>query len=235
MKNKIAVVIITYNCHEIFVRQLQQVAKHCKDKFEFVIVDNSTRVATVEAIAYHCSKQPYPIKYFRTRASSQNGSASHAFAANFIYNKIGESYTHYLFLDHDCFPIKDFSIAQILEFKEMAGLGQDKGVVYYWPGCVMFKQNKYIDFSPNNELGLDTGGNLHFAMNMVGKDNLIFFNEEHVQNESFDKSFYNFYALINDGMFMHFINASNWNGSRHNEERLNSLINIMDNYEKNAG
>jgi hypothetical protein len=68
---------------------------------------------------------------------------------------------------------------------------------------------------------------LYKVIERYGKAGVRFFNETHHQNPHFTKSFYNFYTTLNDGMFMHFVNASNWAGSEANEERINSLINIL--------
>jgi hypothetical protein len=56
----------------------------------------------------------------------------------------------------------------------------------------------------------------------------VFFDEKYYENPHFKKTMYNFYATINDDMFMHFINSSGWNKIEGNEERINSLINILE-------
>ena len=91
------------------------------------------------------------------------------------------------------------------------------------PSC-----KKLIDFSTSNELGLDTGGLLFMVLERYGNESAVFFNEVHVQNPYFNKSMYNFYAMINNGMFLHCINGSNWNPSESHEERTNSLLNIIE-------
>lgn len=226
LESKVAIVIITYNCHQIFLKQIEKIQKHWKDcNGDIIIVDNSTRGDSIEHIKYHSKR--LSLTYLKTSAGSLNSSSSHSFAANFSYNMFKEKYTHFFYLDHDCFPIKDFSVIDLLGSNEMAGLGQEKREKYYWPGCLMFKkQYDGIDFSPLP--GLDTGGSLYKLMNDIGYENLIFFDEVHEQNPEFDKSFYNFYSLINDSMFFHFINASNWNDTNDHQERLNSLINVLD-------
>jgi hypothetical protein len=55
----------------------------------------------------------------------------------------------------------------------------------------------------------------------------VFFNEKYYQNPYFRKGFYNFYSTINDDMFMHFINASEWNPVSGQEERINTLLFIL--------
>lgn len=229
---KLAIVIITYNCHNVFLKQIERIARHCKDKYDLIVIDNSTNEKSVMAITHYCDKiresGELVVMRHKVIASSVNSSASHSFAANYSQTLYGESYDYFLYLDHDCFPVKDFSVIDLLGAKAMAGVGQAKiKKTYLWPGCLMFKKNSSIDFSPNHELGLDTGGNLYKAMELSG-DNVIYFDEIHKQNPEFTKGFYNFYSLINDGMFMHFVNGSNWNNREHHEERINSLLNILD-------
>lgn len=223
--NKTAIIIITYNCQQIFVRHIERIKKHCKDQHDIIIIDNSTKSSSMNAIRHH--SKVFGVTYIRTSASSENSSDSHSFAANFSYNLLKDKYTHFFYLDHDCFPVKDFSVIEILGDKQMAGIGQQKEKLYFWPGCLMFvKQQTGIDFSP--QTGLDTGGSLYELMEKIGHENLIFFNEEHVQNPEFNKSFYNFYSMINNKMFCHMVNASNWSKSNDNEERINSMLNVIE-------
>ena len=110
----------------------------------------------------------------------------------------------------------------------MAGLPQVRGKIkYYWPGCFMFDTSINIDF--NMVQGLDTGGGTHKAIEAY-PDKCIFFDEQYCQNPYFTKPPYNFYSLLNDGTFLHFINGSNWANSQENEERVNSLFNILSTY-----
>jgi len=221
----LGIVIITYNCSKLLRKQIERIQKHCKDSYEIIVVDNSTNKQEIQAVKYISSL--YKVIYLKTDASSRNGSGSHAFAANVSWQKYGKSYSHFLYLDHDCFPIKDFSVSEVLGDKVIAGIGQQKSKTYLWPGCLMFKSGLDIDFSVNHELGLDTGGNLYKIIEQA-PDDVIYFDEIHTENPEFTKNMYNFYALINDGMFMHFINGSGWNNVGNQEERLNSLINILD-------
>lgn len=224
----VGIIIIAYNNSSLIRKQHECINKFCKDSFEIIVIDNSSDTTIAKEINYHC--EVLKITYIKTNASSVNGSSSHAFAANLSYLKLKDSFDYLFYLDHDCFPVKDFSVKEILGDKLFAGLGQGKLKKYFWPGCVMWNNSaidkSLIDFSPNSEFKLDTGGNFYKAIDSY-PEALVFFNENHVQNPHFNKSFYNFYAMINDEMFMHFLNSSNWNGSAHNTERINSLINIL--------
>lgn len=228
--HKTAIVIVTYNTANLIVKQVELIRRFCKDEHDIIIVDNSLIPSVIEAIQYYNST--LGCIYHKTYASSMNGSDSHAFACNNAYLKFKDSYDYFLYLDHDNFPIKKFSIKSILENKTMVGMGQNKnGIEYFWAGCVMWDNAKIdhslINFSTNLELGLDTGGMLYKVIERYGKEKCTFMDEMHYQNPNFTKSMYNFYALINDGMFFHMLNASGWNPSEGNEERINSLLNIL--------
>jgi glycosyltransferase involved in cell wall biosynthesis len=226
----LGICIITYNIPiEVINLQIACIRKFCKDEHRIIIVDNSSDRAAIDSITYHIN-QDQEISYLKTKATSHNGSDSHAFAANLSYTFIKNKYDNLLYLDHDCIPVKDFSVKEILGEKLFAGIGHGKQKTYFWPGCFMFN-NKDIDrslvnFSPSHDLGLDTGGHTYQLIERYGIEKALFFDEQYVQNEHFSHSFYNFYTLINNGMFLHFVNASNWNQAENHEERLNSLINL---------
>ncbi len=230
IKNSVAVIIVAYNNSSFIIKQFECLKRFCKDDFDIVVIDNSTDLESAKGVQYHATN--LGCFYFKTEASSRDSTQSHAFACNFAYWKLKDTYKYFFFTDHDSFPVRDFSVKEILKDKAMAGLGQGAKKTYFWAGCVMFDSSKIeqslIDFSPNSEFGLDTGGNLYKMIEKCGKDLCIFFNEAYHQNPNFTKSFYNFYASIHDGLFMHFVNGSNWAKSNDNEERINSLLNILE-------
>lgn len=229
-RSKVGIIIIAYNEPALIIHQVKCIHKFCKDKYDIIVVDNSTDSDATEAIKYHSSE--LGCRYIKTMSSSKGGSGSHAFAANLSYNKFKDEYQYFLYLDHDCFPIMGFSVVEILNGKMMAGLGQEKnGKTYMWPGCVMWESTigivNMIDFSPNGEHQLDTGGNLFKVIESVGQENCVFFDEVYEENSEFTKPPRNYYSLINKSMFMHFIAGSNWDNISDHRERINSLINIL--------
>lgn len=223
---KIGIIIITYNNARLLPPQVECIRKFCKDNFEIVIIDNSTDLEQSEAIEYHCTQ--FDLELIRTCASAKNSSDSHSFAANASYLLLKDRYKYFFYLDHDCFPVKDFSVIKMLDGEYFAGIKQAKSKTYLWPGCFMFDASvDGIDFGVSHVHGLDTGGNLYKALEAY-PDKTVFFSETYKQNPGFNKGMYNFYAMIQD-TFMHFINSSNWNHQDTNEERVNSLLNILKN------
>lgn len=227
---KVGIIIITYNISsEIFLLQIAAIKKFCTDDFVIEIIENSSNLNITADLEYH--SRELGLGYVKTFASSSNGTDSHSFAANFAFQRYKDRYEYFFYLDHDCIPVKSFSVVDILgEDKFMAGIGQGAKKKYFWPGLFMFKidgvDKDLVDFNFNHELGLDTGGNLYKLIEEYGEDKCIFFNEAYHQNPYFNSNQYAHYATINNDMFMHFINSSNWSGVDRQEERINSLINI---------
>ncbi len=231
MDYRLGIVIVVYNTAALIVKQVECIKKYCKDEYDIIIIDNSTDKAATDAIRYY--NRELKCYYYKTNAATVNGSNSHAFACNFSYNRLKDSYKYFLYLDHDNFPVKDFSVSKILKGKIMGGLAQGANEKsYFWAGCVMFNNSKiesnFIDFSTNNQYRLDTGGNLYKIIDKYGRDNCVFFSEAYYQNAHFSGTAYNFYSMIYDETFMHFINSSNWAKATNNQERINSLLNILE-------
>ncbi len=229
-KPKVGIIVVAYNNPDFIIPQTELFRKYCADAPEIIVIDNSTDLEASEAIKYHAGQ--LGVEYTKTNASSSGGSESHSFAANFAYMKYKDSYNYLFWADHDLFAVKAFSIPAILGDKVIAGLGQEKsGKKYFWGGCVMLNNTivdkSLVDFYPNMEYGMDTGGNLYRIIAKYGEENCVFFNEAYHQNPNFRKSFYNFYSMINNEMFFHCLNGSNWSGSNDDKERINSLLSIL--------
>ncbi len=229
----LGIIIITYNIPaNVLLLQIRAIKKFCTDPYRIIIVDNSFKKEAKESIAYHVGLDS-SISLIHTQTGVRNGSNSHTFAANTVYSMIknDQDYDTLLFLDHDCIPVKSFSVQQILGENLYAGLGHGAKATYLWPGLFMLRNaevnRELVDFSTNAELGLDTGGNLYKLIEHHGKDKAVFLDEVHVQNTEFNGPAYNQYALLANGTFVHFINGSNWAHAAQQQGRINSLVNLV--------
>lgn len=226
---KVGIIIIVYNLPtDVFLLQMEAIKKFCKDDYEIEIIDNSTSFDVSHDIEYH--SRELGLGYKKTFASSQNGSDSHYFAARLSYQMFRDSFDIICYIDHDVIPVKPFSFVEILgEDKMMAGLGQGGSVTYYWAGLVLWRNDlidkDLVDLGYCHEKKIDTGGNTYKLIEKYGKENCIFFNESYHENPDYVGK-YNHYAMLNDGMFIHFVGASNWIDVPTHKERINSLINI---------
>lgn len=228
---KVGIVVITYNISvELFLLQVGAIKKFCKDEYTIEVIDNSDNPEMAEHVRYHASH--LGVNYIKTSSDSKGSSDSHSFAAKLAYHKLRDIYDYFFFLDHDCIPVHDFSVVDILKGGHIAaGIGQEKAKKYFWPGCFMLNNNAVdkdlVDFSTNQEFGLDTGGNLYLLIEKYGEINCVFFSESYHQNPDYISKDYGYYAMINDKMFLHCINGSNWAGKSDHQHRVSSLVNII--------
>lgn len=232
----VAIVIICYNLDaRVFLLQVDAIKKFCKDEFEIHVFDNSTNLEQAEGIRYHCDIRA--ISYKKTQSASKNGSESHSFAANLAFELLKNKFAYYFFIDHDCIPVKPFSVPEILGVKVIAGLGQQGLKKYFWPGAVMFNamsiDQSIVDFKYSHEFRGDTGCGLYKIIEKYGEENCLFFNEAYCELEGFDGKMA-YYSLINNGMLLHFVGGSNWEKNDRHDERVNKLISMTEELIKNV-
>lgn len=225
---KIGIVIITYNVPSLIKKQIDLIRKYCKDEYDIVVVDNSNDAKAIEDIEYYTRSAG--VERVKVQSASGAGSESNIFACNTAYYLLKDRYDYFFYLDHDTFPLKEFSVLEELGDKIMRGVPQEKSKRYYQQTSLMWDNieidRSLIDFSASHELGLDSGGLLYKVIEKYG-DRCGVFTEGYYENPYFKHPPYNFYACINNDMFMHFINSSGWNPVEGNSERLNSLINVL--------
>lgn len=224
LEDKVGIVIITYNTSQLLSLQVDCIRKFCKDSYEIIIVDNSTILEEIKAIQYYCHTTSN-IHLYKVDNGEKDFSKNHAITANWIYKTIKPNYDYILYLDHDCFPVKDFSVKEILGDNLIAGIPQGTTTKYMWPGC-LFLDSQYlinddIDFSCNSKLGLDTGGNLYKLIQDTELHKFLSEEYEYFNNED------DFYSMLHNKTFMHFIKGSNWNNNPDYENRMKRLIEIL--------
>jgi glycosyltransferase involved in cell wall biosynthesis len=239
---KIGIITVTYNFSKLLTYQIECFKKYCTDDYEFIVVDNSNNIDEIYDIKNICFDNE--IKYIGTYISVNSGnipSTNHGLALNYAYKKFKTEFEYLFFIDHDLFPIKKFSVENILGEKIISGCENIiSNTKYLWPGCLMIKKlEESFDFTPVGPL--DTGGKLADFI-QKNENKVLYLNNKEVKiNKKFnDRYVRDCYWDIHDGTFMHFINASNWSNSKSElfNDRLNHLFNILDNqidkkYEEN--
>jgi len=217
---RLGIVSIAFNSAELILKQLETF-KSCTDDYDFIIIDNSNDDASIK---YHAEINN--CEYAKIHSHEGSPSLSHSFAADFAWIRYKAQYDVLFFVDHDLFPIKPFSIFEMLGENNLMGLSQErKGVKYLWPGCLALRTSlDGVDFAPVKirHQQLDTGGSLHRLLKQpVRYLSEEYHNNPHVQDAK------SFYAVLED-TFMHFIKGSNWNHQTNHTQRLNSLFNILE-------
>jgi hypothetical protein len=238
---KLGIVTVAFNNAKLLTYQIKTIIKYCKDNYEFVVFDNSTNLKESQKIENICIE--YNITIIGNKhnlKNSFNPSESHGLALNYSYNKLKNKFDFLMFVDHELFPIKEFSALEIIGENIFAEVEQIRlNTRYFWPGLLILgKINKEIDFTPIPSL--DTGGRLHSIIN-ENFDKALRIKCKCVQIDlppfTKKRKWYKFWlAKINvqkidcefddfhDGTFMHFRKASNWSGEN------TEIFNMRENY-----
>lgn len=240
MNNKVLIITVAYGSSRLIIKQNELIKRFCKDEnFEHIVIDNSKVDNVLNELNSFLETNKGAFKLHRTNFDIGDNSQSHALALNWAYSVYKESCDYCFFIDHDCFPVKDFSVVEMLENKVHGGLiqlrqpkneeGKEVDFFYFWAGFFMFNNNKIgrslIDFSPNRQFGLDTGGNLYPLFYIYKKEQYFESSETKHLNPQFEGEEY---AMLHNEGFLHFINGSNWSGRENHELRLESLYGILE-------
>jgi len=232
---KTGIITVTFNVPKLLKYQLKTLKKYCLDDYEFIVIDNSNDENHINEIKNICKENniSYTHKGFSVSVGNVP-STNHGLALNYAYETFKNKFDYLIFLDHDLFPIKPFSVGEMLGDNIIGGCEQNiNNTIYLWPGFIMFsKLDETFDFTPNPH---DTGCKLSGFINQ-NIDKVLFFDNGAV---SIDLKLNNdwlheFYGDIHNGTFMHFVKASNWMDA--NVEtfniRQNHLFGLLDEYIK---
>jgi hypothetical protein len=225
------IVIIVFNLDgRVFDLQIESIKKFCLDNYSIHIYDNSSDDFMSDVI-YH-KAMSHEVNYTRVTSEAVDPSHSHAYAANYAFNDLYHDTEYFFFLDHDCIPVKTFSVVSILGNNIAAGVQQGFETKYFWAGMFMFNNHKvkkqFINFNPIHKLRIDTGGMNYKIFRNYPKE-CVWLDEVGVKNETIEDEFYYYYLMLNNRGFIHFINTSNWRGVPNTENRITSLIEITKN------
>jgi len=225
------IIVIVFNLDvRVFNLQIESIKKFCKDDYTIQVIDNSTDEILSEKI-YHAACD-LDVNYSKIKTDALDPSHSHAAAANLAFKNLYHEYDYFFFLDHDCIPVKPFSVVSILGNNIAAGVQQGFETKYFWAGMFMFNKHRvkknYINFNPIQRLRIDTGG-MNYRIFKQHPKECIWLDEVGVKNETIEDEFYYYYLMLNKGGFIHFINTSNWRGVPNTKNRITSLIEITKN------
>lgn len=227
-----AIIIIAFNDPDLIIKQVECINQFHRTAVDIIVIDNSTDQVKSESIRYHADR--LKIIYKKTNsATTGSASMSHAFACNFAFDNF--HYRYMLFLDHDLFPIKKFTIKRLLDTSPYGGLEQIRqGIKYLWGGFIILDNSQVnpdlVDFYPRNVDGvqLDTGGGFS---ELLKDGQCKLFDEVHVDNRYFSPRKGDYYAILGEVQFMHFIGGSNWMKRKDHAERQQSLYKILQEFQ----
>jgi glycosyltransferase involved in cell wall biosynthesis len=219
-----AIIVIAHNNAPFILHQIHMISTLCVDDFDIVIVDNSSEnnhdvkslihgvdPLLTKRIVYQC----FPIDpHGYSGIDTKNPSINHALACQAAWEHNKGDYSFVLFLDHDNFPIKKFSVKEMLSGFLMAGIIQGNQKKYLWMGCLAMNaiclKIHPVSFMVDSEYGLDTGGKLYTVIERLGLDRVRSFDQEYTNAKYADGSSAIQSDFIYNKTFFHFVNGSNW-------------------------
>lgn len=172
--NSLYIITIAYNHAKLIEKQIDLVKKYGKDEnYRHIVIDNSPKRCVRNKIKQICEREgvdyvgvPLFIDKLICHRLFGNG-LSHGAALNwmFYYVLMPNQPKCYALLDHDVFPLKDFSLRENLGTRDFYGVERNMGVEWYlWPGWCVFKYDVVERCKPNflplfvNDVYLDSGG-----------------------------------------------------------------------------
>ncbi len=225
----IDLVTIAFENPKMISYQIRLIRKHLKDNYSYVIADNSNDEKKSKDIERICRDSNVP--YIRLPKNPYNGafamgSYSNGAAMNYVYyHYIKKSRSRYFgFLDHDVFPIHDFSILD--QMKKQSFWGTLRCVptkngyccIYPWAGFCFFDKYKFdanqFDFMPLKGIG-DTGAANYknCFLPIIKSDDFLeytFANLKRIDIEGTHGSPQSSQYELLGTMWLHYLNASNW-------------------------
>lgn len=175
--NNLMIIVIAFNNKEILETQEKYLQENLKEKYDYIVADNSTKINVSEKIKLFCKEKN--ISYIKIPSNPLNGvraSGSHGIALNWCMKNIIRKYKpkYFGFLDHDIFPLKEVCVTDKLK-SGFSGITRTRGDKYFylWPGFCFFDFEKVKNFKFNffphhsgrNGLTfLDTGGSNYYSI-----------------------------------------------------------------------
>lgn len=223
-EDHIDLITIAFNNPFLVENQMRLIKKRLVDtNYSHTIADNSSDPSARKEISELCKREnigyiSLPKDY--VRIFTKRPSYSHGAAMNWVYyNYIRPRNSAFFgFIDHDLFPIKDYSILEKIKNQDFYGHIKERGRFWYlWAGFCFFKTEKVssfkLNFFPFIKEGtyLDTGGSNYPALYENYNKETLFFASPAVEEAIREGDDYHadFIHYI-DAAWLHSINGSNW-------------------------
>lgn len=233
---------VAFNNSEFIKYQILSLRKNYVMPYRYTVFDNSNKDKCAEEIEKVCKQ--YGCKYIKLPQQDSNIDVanSHGTALNWIWkNYMSQSSARYFgILDHDIFPVIPFDIRDYINGQELFGYVRKneknvfikQGRWYLWPGFTFFDANyvhgKELNFCPDWNHGLDTGGKNYFLLYKNVELNTLRVTESH--EKRIDRScgaYWGGYEEFDCG-WIHMWNGSGYCQSEKWQEKYNNFISVLD-------
>lgn len=241
-KKHVDIVVVAFNNADLIRYQYELVKKNILDNYSYIIADNSTEPSVRAEIEQFCREQKIsyislPKDYLNYIGTSYSHAAVLNYLCRWVLSKRQSTIT--AFIDHDLFPIAQYSIAHHLETQELYGVLRVRGTAWYiWPGMAFFRTNSIslasLDFMPtqsDDAVYMDTGGSIwHSYYQSINRNELQFPIVEQVSIREGDDYHGDIIQYIDDRTWLHTINGSCWKQVAEGKENL--VTQLLDTYLK---
>ena len=247
------VITIAFNHVRLIEKQIELVKRYVRDdNYRHVIVDNSPNRAVRKQIKKLCEKEmvdyvsvPLFIDKLISHRLFGNG-LSHGAALNWVFYHVLKHNQPKFFalLDHDVFPLKDFSLKEKLGKHDFFGVERNtKGGWYLWSGWCVFRYDVVERCKPNflpkfvDGTYLDSGGSnyeclySHYSLSDIDFPEVITKRVKRTDGlHSHNDIYHSDCIQYIDNAWLHIINGSNCAHINGKEEFVNSVIDNIEKY-----
>lgn len=245
------IVTVAYNRADLIRTQIRLLKKNLLDKdYVHFVVDNSSDFKVRSAIEAVCRQEN--VVYLSVPKSFYHVlfpklfwyGISQGMAINWFCRKVLPSIPpsqSIAFLDHDLFPLREYSLSEHLANKPFYGVERLRAGRYYlWSGFAMFDNGKVkpsaLDFMPRfiDKVFYDAGGSNcltvfnHYAIqkDMFASADTYLYNKK--SGGKNDDVYHRDCFQIIDKAWIHLINGSNYARLKGKEEIMQNVLNHLD-------
>lgn len=251
-RGELYIITIAYNQVRLIEKQIEQVKRYIKDKsYQYAVVDNSPEKNIRKQIKNVCEREqveyvsvPFYIDRLICHRIFGYG-LSHGAALNWMlyHYLMPRCPKHFVLLDHDVFPMEDFSFVDKIGERDFYGVERIRESGWYlWPGWCIFKYDVIAKRKPNflpyffHGTFLDAGGgNYPYFYGQYDLKTIDFptVTTKRIRCSKSMKAYDDIYhgdcVQLIDDVWLHFINGSNYAKIPGKEKLVDKMI---DNIEK---
>ena len=249
--SELYVITVAYNHVRLIQKQIELVKLHVNDmNYLHVVVDNSPSKSARKQIKEICEREkvgyvPVPMFIDKLICHKVFGDGvSHGAALNWMFYHFlsYQKPVRFALIDHDVFPMEDYSFINKLGDRDFYGVERTRGDGWYlWPGWCIIRFDAISDCHPNflpyflNESFLDAGGGNfprfygHYDLKTIEFPPVLTRRVRHSKELStHDDIYHGDCVQLIDHKWLHFINGSNCAKIPGKELLVNKMIDNID-------
>lgn len=250
-RSELYIITIAYNHERLIEKQIEQVKLYVKDEgFKHIIVDNSPKRVARKRIKNLCERNkieyvPVPLYIDKLISHTLFGNGlSHGAALNWMFYHFlkRRKPIRFALIDHDVFPMKDYSFIDNLGTRDFYGVERIKEKGWYlWPGWCMFMYDAIAEKRPNflpliaGNVYLDAGGGnysqlyRHYDLGAIDFPKVNTIRIKHTKGlTAYNDIYHGDCIQCIDHAWIHLINGSNCAKIPGKERLVNKMIDRME-------